>query len=326
MVDFDSQVYIIPLSTSRTDAGRNTSGGFRKQIDRNREKRMTNLRLVFRRPGRTSTPTPSEHPPENHLRLIHPAQQLNPFDEGTKLQAGEEIKQIWAFCANIDQLALRNTREDIGIGFFSFIQDFFRALPLAEGENVKETGFTVWVDGSPTYRKPPTGASERPFWMLYLAAERLPAELVAFVRSYIASQVGWKEIGWVSRIGQDTLPMFQYRQGEPVVFFTRIRHPNGAFSLGHPDIFYKGNELFLGFGGVPRPMKRAVLRCFLGEPLAFTVRMMDEILPGFVASVDADLTTHPCGYTEQELIARCTDWDLLTEKDRSLIRKYGPPE
>jgi len=287
---------------------------------------MTDLRLVFRRPSRSTTPTPSEQSSKNHLRLIHPIQQLNPFDEETKPQAGEQIRQIWGFCANIDQLALRNTREDIGLGFFSFVQGFFRALPLAENENVKKSDFTVWVDGSPTYRKPPTGGSERPFWMLYLAAKRLPDELVAFARSFIASQIGWKEIGRVCRITEDTFPMFQYRHGEPVVFFTRIKHPNGAVSVGHPDIFYKGDDLYLGFCGVPRPIKTAVLSCSLDEPLKFTVRMMDEILPDFIVHVDTDLATHPCGCTEQELIARCPEWDLLTDKDRDLIRRYGPPQ
>jgi len=287
---------------------------------------MTDLRLAFRRPSRSTIPTASEHPPKNHLRLIHPIKQLNPFDEETKPQAREQIRQIWGFCANIDQLALRNTREDIGLGFFSFVQDFFRALPLAESENVKKSDFTVWVDDSPTYRKPPTGGNERPFWMLYLAAERLPGELIAFAQTFIASQIGWKEVGCVCRFAKKTFPMFQYRQGEPVVFFTRIKHPNGAFSIGHPDIFYKGDDLFLGFGGVPRPMKRAVLSGLFDEPLTFTVRMMDEILPDFAVPVDTDLTKHPCGYTEQDLIARCPGWDLLTEKDRNLIRKYGPSE
>ncbi|MDP2887198.1 MAG: hypothetical protein Q8P51_19515 [Ignavibacteria bacterium] len=286
---------------------------------------MAETHLVFRKSNPPTHPTLPVQSTTNHLKLITKNRQLELFDQTSNLTIENESGKIWAFCTNLDQQALQYTQEDSVLGFFSLIQDLFRALPESKEQAVRQSHFIVWADGSPTYRGSASGRRERPFWTFYLAGAHIQEQLVDFVEKFLASRTGWNQTGWMSRFGPETFPMFEYNNGEPIVFFARIKHPSGQFSIGYPEIFYRGDDLFLGFGGVPKPLKHAVLGMDFDKPLSFAVRMMEEIIPEFFVNVATDkLPTHPCGLTEAELKALRPDWDCLSRAHKGYIRREGP--
>jgi len=72
-------------------------------------------------------------------------------------------------------------------------------------------------------------------------------------------------------------------------------------------------------------MKRAVLGEAFSDPLTFTVVYDGQSWTGVRNPCSSNLTVHPCGLKEHELMARCPDWYSYTERDKELLRKYGPP-
>jgi hypothetical protein len=286
---------------------------------------MAENHLVFRKSNPASPPTLSDPPSTNHLKLISKCHQLELFDKPSCRKIESVPREVWAFSANLDQLALLHSREDAVLGLYGMVQSLFRALSSSDNEILRESHFMIWADGSPTYKSPRSGSKSRPSWTFHLFGTPIPDALGDFVSTFLSERIAWRAVGWVSQFGPDSFPLFEYRHGEPIVFFTKLIHPNGQTSLGHPEIFYRGEKVFLGFGSIPKPMERAVLGEDFDDPLTFTVKMMDEVGPEYVVHVSSNLAVHPCGLTEHQLIDRCHDWDVYTEKDKELVRKYGPP-
>ncbi|MGA3244375.1 MAG: hypothetical protein ABSE41_07160 [Bacteroidota bacterium] len=286
---------------------------------------MAKDHLVFRKSNPSTPPTLPDPPSTNHLKLITKNHQLELFDLPSRPAIESASRKIWAFTANLDQLALLHSREDAVLGFYGVVQSLFRALSNSDSEILRESHFMIWADGSPTYITPRNGGKSRPFWTFHLFGTPISDELGDFVSTFLSERIGWRAVGWVDRFSPDTFPMFEYRHREPIVFFTKLIHPNGEESLGYPEIFYRGEEVFLGFGSIPEVMKYAFLAEDFERPLKFTVKLMDEVGPEYVINVSSNLTVHPCGLTEHQLIDRCHDWDVYTQTDKELVRKYGPP-
>jgi hypothetical protein len=287
---------------------------------------MSDLRLIFTRikPESidNSPPTFVESQPTLPPANRGPQVQQSP-DPITQRASGNEI---WAFSANLDQLAVHYGQANSVLGYYSLIQDLFVELRNSEDTVLAGCSFLVWADGYPTHKKVKEKKGRDSYWMFYITGDQLHAKVIKFIKGFLRTRPGWTETGSMRRLPQESFPMFEYASGTISTFFASIVHPNDQKSIGSPDIFYQGDEAILGFSRVPYPLKRVRLSDAVKNPLSFNVRMMDEVVPGCIIKVNKDLPPiHPCGLTEEELIAACPGWESFTLKDGDLVRKYGPP-